>query len=62
MAKGTSGYLKKKGKTLKELNKALDTSQNTPADNAADEASRQMDRERDDYHGITDRIRNIFND
>jgi len=62
MAKGTSGYLKRKEKTYKELNDAVNTSPEPKVGNPADAISREMERAQEVAHGITDRIRNIFED
>ena len=53
MAKATSGYLKPKKKTLKELEEALDI-------NPIDAKQHEMDKEEEDRKGITDHIRDIF--
>jgi hypothetical protein len=58
---GVSGYAKSKKKTLSELDQASDVSSKkdmNPVDKMADE----MNRELESSKGITDYIRNIFND
>jgi len=52
--KGTSGYLKSKKKTLRELDAA------TGETNELDQVQSVMDREDEDSKGITQHIRNIF--
>lgn len=52
--KGTSGYLKSKKRTLRELEAA------TGETNQLDQVQQVMDREDEDSKGITDHIRNIF--
>lgn len=61
MAKGTSGYLKSKKKTIAELDKATKTvgeDTRNPVDKLADD----MDKENDYLKGVTDYVRNIFGD
>ena len=60
--KGVSGYLKNKHRTLKELNDAIDVSDDKTPDNAVDAASEAIEKEYEESIGITDRIRNIFKD
>jgi len=62
MGKGSSGYLKPKNQTVKELNKAIDTAPTHKVDNEIDNASEEMVRAQEVARGMTDRIRNIFND
>lgn len=54
-AKGTTGYLKNKKKTLRELDEMLGE------DNSIDNKQHEMDRANEESKGITDRIRDIFN-
>ena len=54
--KGTSGYLKSKKRTLREL----DAATGEGAKNELDQVQQVMDREDEDSKGITDHIRNIF--
>lgn len=60
MAKGTSGYLKPKGQTKKELDKVFNEDRSEPEDNAIDDGMAQQEREQEESVGITQRIRNIF--
>jgi hypothetical protein len=64
MAEGTSGYLKNKKTTLKELDKATASpgKKSVPMEeeNPVDEAIKTMDRDNEEAKGITQRIRNIF--
>jgi hypothetical protein len=57
---GTSGYGKRKEKTVKELNEAMDTRVETPVDNKVDSMEDEMRRAAENARGMTDRIRNIF--
>ena len=54
MAKGTSGYGKKKGQTIKELEEALDTR------NPIEKEEEEMNKQHEESRGITQRIRDIF--
>ena len=54
--KGTSGYLKSKKKTLRELDAMTDPN----AKNELDQVQSVMDREDEESKGITQHIRNIF--
>lgn len=58
MAKGTSGYLKPKKKTLAELDEMSGNKQ--PAKNPIDRVVEKQDIEDQESRGITERIRNIF--
>ena len=60
--KGVSRYIKPKQYTIKELNDAIDVSDDKAPDNAVDAASEAIEREYEESVGVTDRIRNIFKD
>jgi hypothetical protein len=60
---GASGYAKPKGQTLKELDKAdpRDT-ERMKTMNPVDKMDEEMKRAAEAARGITQRVRNIFND
>lgn len=58
--KGTSGYLKSKHKTTKELDEIFNEDRSEPEANAVDDGMAQVEREEEESRGITQRIRNIF--
>lgn len=61
MAKGTSGYMKNKKKTIKEMDQMSSGEQEKlEKANPIDKAVAQEQRADEESRGITDTIRNVF--